>query len=354
VQAFHCQRCGRRLGFTTARCPSCGSEQGFVLERRQLAVIEAVDGALYEAPYDAGGPRFWRCLNAAWDCNWLIPAERADSWCESCRLTRGRPDEANTSAVQAWSAAEAAKRVLIYQLHGLRLPIRARSLGEPDGLAFDLVYVPGATSVTGHRSGIVTIDLTEYDDQRREALRKGLGEPYRTLLGHLRHEIGHYYWTILIDAGGRIDAFRQWFGDERVDYAAVLERYYARKPSTPRDPAFISAYASSHPWEDWAETFAHYLHILDTLETAAAVGLHLPEPLRGGAADVIDALAASGPGGRATSNFAYVVEAWIPLVDALNAVSQSMGERPLYPFVLTPPVIAKLSFVNDCIRDSSQ
>ncbi len=323
-----------------------------MLDRRQLAVIEVVDGALYEVPFDAGAPRFWRCLNAAWDCNWLIPAEKADSWCESCRLTRGRPDEADTRAVQAWSAAEAAKRVLICQLHGLGLPIRARSLGESDGLAFDLVYVPGATSVTGHRGGVVTIDLTEHDDQRREALRKDLDEPYRTLLGHLRHEIGHYYWTVLVAGGGRIEGFRHWFGDERVDYAGALEQHYAGKRPTPRDPAFISAYASSHPWEDWAETFAHYLHILDTLETAAAVGLHLSKPLRAGPAGVIDALACSGPGGRATSNFAYVVEAWIPLVDALNEVSQSMGERPLYPFVLTPPVIAKLSFVNDCVRNA--
>jgi hypothetical protein len=341
MRTFHCQRCDHRLDFDSRQCPQCQSHQGFVLATGRLVVIDPVDGALFEAAFEPGAPRSWRCLNAAWGCNWLVPAVSTASWCESCRLTRGRPDEADLDAVRAWSAAEAQKRLLVHQLHELALPIGARSDGVPDGLAFDLVYVPGAPAVTGHRKGIVTIDLTEHDDSHRETVRADMGESYRTLLGHLRHEVGHYYWTLLIDRRGRQEEFRRCFGDERIAYDAALQHHYGRNLSADLDPAYISAYAASHPWEDWAETFAHYLHITDTLDTAHAVGLRVEG---GGEAPALRALVESENG------FPAAVAVWVRLADAVNAVSRSMGERGVYPFVLTPQVVEKLSFVHDCVR----
>ena len=168
-----------------------------------------------------------------------------------------------------------------------------------------------------------------------------MGESYRTLLGHLRHEVGHYYWTLLIDRRGRQEDFRRCFGDERTAYDAALQHHYGRNLSADVDPAYISAYAASHPWEDWAETFAHYLHITDTLDTAHAVGLRVEG---GGEAPALRALVESENG------FPAAVAVWVRLADAVNAVSRSMGERGVYPFVLTPQVVEKLSFVHDCVR----
>ena len=93
---------------------------------------------------------------------------------------------------------------------------------------------------------------------------------------------------------------------------------------------------------------ANVLHIRDTLETAAAVGLQLTDPEPPAPADVADPLTPHD------GSFDPFVDAWRPLVGALNAVSRSMGERDLYPFVLTAPVIEKLSFVHECVRTVGQ
>ena len=125
--------------------------------------------------------------------------------------------------------------------------------------------------VTGHADGVITLDLAESDDVHRERRRAELGEPYRTLLGHFRHEIGHYYWPILVERAGALERCRALFGDERADYGEALERHYADGPPADWAERHVSAYATMHPWEDWAETFAHYLHIRDTLQTAGGV-----------------------------------------------------------------------------------
>ncbi len=332
------------------QCWSCDSPQGYLIGRGQLVVLEPVSDTEFSTPFVHRGQVHWRCLNAAWGCNWMVPADGPETWCASCRLTRGRPDHADPDAVEAWAEAEATKRLLIFQLHELGLPIRARSDGEPNGLAFDLVYAPGASGVTGHRGGVVTIDLTEHDDFRRDKIRRNLAESYRTLLGHFRHEIGHYYWTILVQQAGRVEAFRACFGDERADYAAAMARHYDRLLDGEADEEHISAYAAAHPWEDWAETFAHYLHIRDTLQTAAAFGIRLVGPVASGSAPAmalheLDEQLSADP-----SSFRTILDVWVPLADALNAVSQSMGDRRLYPFALTRPVMEKLSFVHECVH----
>src|SRR5262249_17798301 len=143
------------------------------------------------------------------------------------------------------------------------------------GLAFDLLRSPsgGPRGVTGHNHGVITLNLEEAEDPAREQIRVAMHEEYRTLLGHLRHETGHYYWDRLIGGTGRIEEFRRIFADERQDYATALENHYQKGPPATWRDGYVSAYAAAHPWEDWAETWAHYLHMLDTLECALGFGL---------------------------------------------------------------------------------
>ena len=130
--------------------------------------------------------------------------------------------------------------------------------------------------LTGHLNGVVTINVSEADDAERERRRAGLAEPYRTLLGHMRHEVGHYYWKRLVTGDAdRLARFRELFGDDRDDYAAALTRHYQSGPPQDWQDRFVSAYASAHAWEDWAETWAHYLHMTDTIEIAATCGVSL-------------------------------------------------------------------------------
>jgi hypothetical protein len=193
----------------------------------------------------------------------------------------------------------------------------------------------------------------ECNNAHREQLREAFGEPYRTLLGHFRHEIGHYYWSALIDGSDSHALFRERFGDERSDYGAALERNYQGQLSDNWAQAHVSAYAASHPWEDWAETFAHYLHIRDTLQTAAHFGLHVSPraqtiPPAGGK------LAARANEEVAQRDFGSVIAEWLPLTYAFNAANRSMGKEDLYPFVLAQKVIEKLAFVHDLVRDVSE
>jgi hypothetical protein len=280
------------------------------------------------------------CANAAVAaCNWLLPASDANDLCRSCRLTRTRPPDDDAASQADFVQAEAAKRRLVFQLLELRLPVRSYLEKEGAGVVFDLLSSSHGPVTTGHQHGVITLDVSESDDAHRERVRHELDEPYRTVLGHLRHEIGHYYWPILVDRAGRVEAFRALFGDEREDYQSALDRHYGDGPPADWAERYVSAYATMHPWEDWAETFAHVLHILDTLQTASAFGLRvLGEP------------SAREP---LHEPFDRVLDAWLPLTYALNAVNRSMGKDDLYPFVLAPAVIDKLRFVHDLVLDAA-
>ena len=205
--------------------------------------------------------------------------------------------------------------------------------------------------LTGHQAGIVTLALKEADDAAREYRRTLLNEPYRTLLGHFRHEVGHHFWDILI--GGQPAAheeFRALFGDESVDYGGALQRYYANGAPAGWQSSYISAYATSHPWEDWAETWAHYLHIVDTTEMAAAFGVRLNPKV-----DVT---------GELTTRIDFdpyriqqideLIEQWVPLASLINNLNRAVGQHDAYPFVLTPQIIAKLAFVQRLVGAAGQ
>jgi hypothetical protein len=360
VRAFSCGNCGNRVFFENTRCLSCQVDLGFAGDRGEMVACgNPVPDRAEAGPRIAGRHR--RCENFPHGCNWLVP-EHGGRWCRSCALTRTRPAEGDQRAVAAWEVAEAAKRRLVFQLCELGLPIVDRAADPAAGLAFDLLLedfdAAGRPTpvVTGHADGIITVDLSESDDAHRERLRGMFGEPLRTVLGHFRHEIGHYYWPRLVDGPGR-DRFRSLFGDERLDYSTALEEHYERLPTLDGPPeAHVSAYATAHPWEDWAETFAHYLHIRDTLQTADAEGVTiLPVGAPGGAGGgsggpatdprALHRQAQAGPAG----DFDALINRWLPLARALNGVNQSMGLTGLYPFVLGPAVLEKLRFVHDVV-----
>ena len=272
----------------------------------------------------------------------MLEAGDPGPMCRSCRLTRTRPSDADPAGLAAFAKAEGAKRWLLFGLFNLGLQV------DDDRPAFDLLSSRSGPVVTGHDSGVITIDLAESDDARREQRRSELGEPYRTILGHFRHEIAHYYWPIMIERSAGLERWRSLFGDERLDYNEALARHYEIGPPD-WSARHVSAYAAAHPWEDWAETFAHYLHIRDTLQTAAAYGLVVAGPP---AADDSSLMAAPAPD-AGEGSFDGIVRDWLPLTYALNAINRSMGRDDLYPFTLAPTAIEKLAFVHDRVRANS-
>lgn len=351
MQLFECDVCGQAIFFDNVRCERCGSEFGFVAESLRLAAL---------APQDDGNWRvsetptpYQRCANAVYEsCNWLVPAVAASAYCLACRFNRTVPDLSDPASLLLWRKIELAKHRLIYQLLRFALPLKPKIEGHADGLAFDFLSDPDpsfreSTAVmTGHADGLITLNIREADDVERERARQSMAEPYRTLIGHFRHEIGHYYWQWLIHPTERLDACRALFGDDRRDYGDALARHYAEGPPPDWRERHVSSYAACHPWEDFAETWAHYMHIVDTLDTAAAFGISLSP--RVSRARYLSAAISFDP--YTAEDFDALVAAWLPVVVAVNALNDSMGQPSLYPFVLTPPVIDKLRFVHETIR----
>jgi hypothetical protein len=347
MKVFHCDHCGQLVFFENVHCLSCGHALAYAPDLEDVLSLEpAEDGRWRSTKQSAQGREYRLCANYDREnvCNWAIPADDPEPLCRSCQLTRTIPDLTQAGHKEVWYRLEVAKRRLIYSLLRLGLPVANKSVEPERGVVFDLLAdIEGTPILTGHADGVITINVAEADDAERERRRLQLHEPYRTLLGHFRHEIGHYYWDRLLAGSDRLDGFRAQFGDERVDYAEALKKHYDAGAPDQWQEHFISAYASAHPWEDWAETWAHYLHVTDTLETAAVSGLSL-RPRR---ADE-PALKTAGQE-RPLGSFDEKIEAWFPLTYALNNLNRGLGLGDSYPFVLSAPVIAKLRVVHDVI-----
>lgn len=348
VKLFECQHCGQLLYFENTRCERCGHALGYLPNRSLLTALTAEPGDRWRS-LAPPGESFRFCENAVHKaCNWLVPADGSETFCRACRLNRTIPDLDVPENLLLWQRLEAAKHRLVYGLLRLDLTLVSKFEDPERGLAFDFLAGSGPTFqegpqvVTGHAQGLITIDISEADDAERERHRRDMAEPYRTLLGHFRHETGHFYWERLVRNGVWQDAFRELFGDERRDYAAALDAHYAEGPRADWQERFVSGYAAAHPWEDFAETWAHYLHIVDTLETAAAFGLRI-QPTAG-RVPVLEMAIAFDP--YRQGDFDALVAAWLPLTYAVNSLNHSMGQPDLYPFVLAPTVMGKLRFVH--------
>ncbi|MCP5426005.1 MAG: putative zinc-binding peptidase [Gammaproteobacteria bacterium] len=389
MKTFSCGVCAQPVYFENSLCTNCGSTLGFLPDQMRLAaVVEGEDGlwhtprsasevSTHPAPQNRGfwarlfgrdnkkkpvermvstspTPAYRKCGNYLQHnvCNWMAPAESTEVFCTACQPNQIIPNLSRPGNLEKWARIERSKRRLVYGLLRLGLPQRTKAEDAENGLGFaflsSLDAPPDLPVLTGHADGLITINLDEADSVHRERMRLDMDEKYRTLLGHFRHEIGHYYWDLLVRDSDRVEAFRELFGDERADYQQALDNYYANGAPEDWQDRCISAYAASHPWEDWAESFAHYLHIVDTLETSEHFGItterRLPDGAVQGAAPDFDSYG--------VADFGPIIDQWAPLTFALNSINRSMGQTDTYPFVLSPKSIEKLGFVHQVIRDN--
>ncbi|PLW77234.1 zinc-binding metallopeptidase family protein [Cohaesibacter celericrescens] len=325
---------------------------GFAPDTLTAHRLEEVGDGLFKIP---GRPiKRWRyCANAPFDgSNWLVEADDPNPFAIPARYNRATPNTDSPEGINRFHKLGAAQRHLFYSILRFGLPCPGRREDAQTGLVFDFLedkvgedgtLIP---AITAHENGLISLRAAEADDAVRESVRISMGEPYRTLLGHFRHEMGHFYFAQLVEKNHMLDEARMLFGDERKDYAEALKQNYEQGPPSDWQERFISTYASCHPSEDFAECWAHYFHIVDTLESVKSFGMSL-EPLRHRS---LDAELEFDP--YASTSAEELVEVWVPISIALNTFQRSMGQRDMYPFVMPPPVVKKLDFINRLIARS--
>jgi len=352
-RAYRC-RCGAAVFFDNTRCLACQSELGYLLDEGRLATLEqSSESRAWRADGRSEPLKFCANRQAAAACNWMLFAASPKTHCAACRLNHAIPDLGDAENVRYWRALEGAKRRLVSQLIAMGLPVRSKADEDPEkGVMFDFLRSPkdGPRVLTGHASGLITINVEEADDAKREALRHALREPYRTLLGHFRHEIGHYYWDRLIWDARWLEPCRALFGDERASYVEALRRNYEQGPPANWAEAHVSAYATMHPWEDWAETWAHYMHMIDSLGTALGYGVNLDRDE--GRVVPFGPAALFAPDDVYAERFLHLLNAWLRMTVLLNELARSMGQPDFYPFVISAPVVAKLQFIQIVVADA--
>ena len=354
MRTFTCDHCGHLVFFESTTCVHCGSALAFVPERMRMAALapsQALEGIWEPVSKHAeqSQQHLRMCRNRSHEgaaCNFTTDADGSQPYCVSCRQTRWLPNFINPLNVLRASKVESAKRHLFYTLACLQLTALQ---GFPSPTFDFLEDLPGQDAImTGHFSGTITLNVAEADDDERARRRLAMFEPYRTLLGHLRHETGHFFWDTLIRDTAWLEPFRQMFGDERVDYGFALQTHYARGPmGVPGwQEHHVSAYAAAHPWEDWAETWAHYLHVMDLMETAA--GYHVQLRLPG---HMISHPPVEDPFIDVHTPFEHILQQCIPLTLMLNSLTRSLGQNDAYPFALSTGAVAKLKFVHQVVTD---
>lgn len=352
---YNC-RCGNKVYFDNTHCPECGSALGYLPHDGRLADL---DPATVPDTWTVEGRdevfEFCANNNTPAACNWMVVSNGEPQLCVACRLNRTIPDWSDPENAYYWAKIEAAKRRVVSQLIGLGSPVRSKLYDDPEtGLMFDFLRSPpgGPQVMTGHNNGLITLNIEEADDSKREKIRRAMREPYRTLVGHFRHEVGHYYWDRMIWNTPWLEPFRELFGDERASYAEALKRNYEQGPPDNWAESYVSSYATMHPWEDWAETCAHYMHIVDSLTTAMGFGLDAND-VEGGV-DFLGKDALYDPDDPHAPRFLELVNGWREITVVLNEMARSMGQPDFYPFNLSKPAVAKLQFVQIVVSDTRQ
>jgi hypothetical protein len=339
--------CGNILFFDNSACLQCAAEVGYDPTDDQMVAL--TDDAAWQ-----------RCANgvAYGVCNWVVPRGGAETLCASCLLNRTIPDLSVLGNLDAWHKIEIAKRRILYTLARLGLAPVGKRQDPVNGLAFDFLRpTPAAPVLTGHEDGVITLNVDEAEDLERERRKEALGESYRTLIGHFRHEVAHYYWDRFFanrtDDDPNLAAFREVFGDEREDYNAALQRHYTQGPIAAAPGTFITTYASVHPWEDWAETWAHYLHMIDGNETARSFGLKsdaVPIPFTPFPTEAVTLpRQLAWPEGE-KEEFLTLLRDWAKLSPAINEIVASLGHPTFYPFVFSDTIIRKFFFVHHMVK----
>jgi hypothetical protein len=353
TRSYAC-RCGNRIFFRNTQCLACKSQLGYLPDQRRVAALDpGIEPGTWRVE---GRDDLLRCCanrDSPAICNWMTPARAGTDYCLACRLNRTIPVLADPDNARYWAKIEIAKRRMVSELLGLGLPVKSKVDEDPErGVMFDLLRsAPGGPRVmTGHASGLITINVEEADDAKREEMKYEMHEPYRTLVGHFRHEIGHYYWDRLVWDTQWLEPFRQVFGDERASYAEALKRNYEQGPPANWPDSYVSSYATMHPWEDWAETWAHYMHVVDSLGTAMGFGLDASDLRCDIKPFTRDAL--YRPDDPQGDRLLMLLNAWIEIVMVLNEMARSMGEQDFYPFVMCKPVVAKLHFIHMVIAEA--
>jgi hypothetical protein len=345
MKLYTCGKCDNPLYFENTVCLNCNNTVGFDANKLLMVTIQPAENNAF-SNINKSKELYRFCENAnQHTCNWLIPNDDPAVFCKACALNRIIPSLTTPQNIQRWSKIEVAKHRLVYSLLALKLPVESKQGDNITGIAFDFKedVSPDEKIMTGHDEGTITINIDEADEAERVQHKLNLGERYRTLLGHFRHEIGHYYWDVLIKSNP--ENFRKLFGNEEIDYSEALETYYKNGAPANWIDNYISPYATSHAWEDWAETWAHYLHLMDTLETAFSFGINI-DPKK---ADN-DMKAKINKDPYTIDKFDTIINMWLPLTFALNSLSRSMGHADFYPFVISKPVIEKLRFIHETCK----
>ena len=349
MKTFHCNKCYQQVFFENVHCEKCDSMLGYQPEHQTVSAFEPAEPDRWTSlnPVNAG-MLYKQCANYSKEhvCNWMLPADSKSSLCASCQLTRIIPALSYGRNRLFWNRLETAKRRLLYTLWDLHLQPSSKAEDPLTGLAFEFLEdTPDKKVMTGHARGLITLNIAEADAAHRERTREQMGEPYRTLLGHFRHESGHYYFDRLIAGSPWIEPFRELFGDERQNYREAMQQHYSDGPPPDWGQHFITSYASSHPWEDWAESWAHYLQMIDTLDTAFACGV-IVKPKKANEPEVsIEARPLR------VKSFADVITDWFNLTNVLNNLNRSAGMPDPYPFALSSHSIKKLEFIHSLVLE---
>ncbi len=346
---FECPNCLNPVYFENTNCENCKMTLGYLPKENRMLALNPMEGPQWKSINPEDGIQEFCANHIYQSCNWLLHDPHPEQLCIACKLNGTIPNLDNPKNLSAWRKIEVAKHRLVYSLLRLNLPVLSKEEDQQFGLEFDFLadtYQKSSEPViTGHSHGRITLNIKEADPVYRERSRKKLGERYRTLIGHFRHEIGHYYWDVLIRS--QPEAFRALFGDERLDYGEALESYYADGPPDHWGDTHISPYATMHPWEDWAECWAHYLHLVDSLETGYAFGISLHPRVQQHTHLSLETC--MNP--YNTPDFESIISQSMSLIFAVNSINRSMGQPDLYPFVVSARVVEKLKFIHYTIQN---